>query len=604
MQPRTDERRGYHRDDPRKPSGALRTGALARPTEDRRIADARPRIAVFAGATATILNTAPLITSNLARARHGLPLIRDPWAQAVRFDALRPQRLAKPVTVYVTQFSAHPLEADSAQLYGPPDGYLDQAGTFHAERQGPGDTPVYEVTLRPEDGLLPLPYMARQADGSAWDGDAAGPGAAAAATRQPFYPDASRLFEEIDRLAYEENGQANALGARADFDFIRVVPPAGFTGGLPAVERTDIGTGDIPPEVIGEDYFPYRPPQLRREPPRPLLARVTNRVHGTLSGGGYAGALWLEGSPFIEESIYWLNLLIDTASPIVACASADFPHGALGAGGDRHILDAVRYIESEIWADDAGLDRVGAVLLSAEQVFTARDVQKADARPAGYVATGGHGGIVATTGEPGPPVLSFLPVKRHTHTSEVRLTVLPDRVQGVAGSVSGPQQLSVRTRDDAGWLLPEAIPFVSFHKHARYLTEDASARPDNEVELLARIARNLERHPLAGFVLEGGAPYGHSSASSDAALSLATFSGMPVVRVSRGNAEGYVSQVRVRLGIAGSNLTATKARLLLMACLLRFGSLPPARDPANPTPDEVAATEAALVQFQHVFDSH
>lgn len=545
-----------------------------------------------------------MITSNLARARHGLPLIKDRWGEPVRFDALRPQRLAKPVTVYVTQFSAHPLEADSARLYGPPDGYLDQEGAFHAERQGPSDTPVYEVTLRPEDGLLPLPYMARQADGSAWDGDAASPGAAAGATRQPFYPDASRLFEEIDRLAYEENGQANALGARADFDFIRVVPPAGFTGGRPAAERTDLGAGDIPPETIGEDYFPYRPQQLRREPPRHLLAQVTNRVHATLAGGGYAGALWLEGSPFIEETIYWLNLLIDTTKPIVACASADFPHGALGAGGDRHILDAVRYLESGIWADESGVDRIGAVLVSAEQVFTARDVQKADARPAGFIATGGHGGVVASTGEPGPPVLSFLTAKCHTHRSEVRLTALPDEAQGVAASAGGPRSVKVAVKDEAGGLRPEAIPFVSFHKHARYLAEDSSARPDHEVELLARIERNLQRHPLAGFVLEGGAPYGHSSASSDAALRLATFSGMPVVRVSRGNAEGYVTPARVKLGIAGSNLTATKARLLLMACLLRFGSLPAARDPANPTPDEVSATEAALLPYQRIFDSH
>jgi hypothetical protein len=402
----------------------------------------------------------------------------------------------------------------------------------------------------------------------------------------------------------EEDGHANALGARADFDFIRVLPPSGYTRGLKAAERTDVGDGDIPPERIGEDFFPYRPPNLRREPPRALLAQVTNRVHAAMAGRAYAGAIWLEGSPFIEESIYWLNLLIDTTVPIVACASPDFAHATLGAGGDRHLLDAVRYIDSRIWADDAGIDRVGAVLLSAEQVLTARDVQKADARPGGYVATGGHGGIVATTGEPGPPVLSFLPVTRHTHASEVRLTALPREVEGVAGRSEGPRRLRVKIKDEAGGLLPEAIPFVSFHKHARYLAEDTSERPDHEVEILTRIARNLERHPLSGFVLEGGAPYGHSSPSSDAALRLATFSGMPVVRVSRGNAEGYVTPARVKLGIAGSNLTATKARMLLMACLLRFGSLPPAKDPANPAPDEVRAVEEALVPFQRVFDSH
>ena len=41
--------------------------------------------------------------------------------------------------------------------------------------------------------------------------------------------------------------------------------------------------------------------------------------------------------------------------------------------------------------------------------------------------------------------------------------------------------------------------------------------------------------------------------------------------------------------IGGSNLTATKARLLLMACLMKFGSLPPAADPDHPTSAEAAA---------------
>ena len=566
--------------------------------------DSKPRIAVFTGGTATILNSAPLVTSNQARRKYGLPLLTDAWGGEHRYDALRPQRLAKPVTVYVEQFSAHPLERDAANLYGPPDGYLDAAGEFHAERTGPDDRPVYEVVLRPEDGLVPLPYMARTAEGKAWEGDSIRPGGPPDESRQPFYPDASRVFEEIDRVMIDESGHGSALGALADYDFFRVIPPGGYTTGRRAHERTDVGEGDIAPESIGEDFFPYRPAHLRREPPRRLLAQLTNRVHAALHDGGYAGAIWLEGSPFIEETIYWLNLLIDTSVPIVACASPDFPHATLGAGGDRHILDAVRYIGSGIWADAEGNDRIGGVLLSAEQVFTARDVQKGDARPGGYTATGGHGGIVANTGEPGPPVLAALPVTRHTFRSEVRLTNLPDEVDGVEGTPDGPRRVHVRVKDADGLLTPDAIPFVSFHKHARYLTEDSSHRADNEVELLARIARNLERHPLAGFVLEGGSPYGHGSPSADAALRLAAFSGMPVVRVSRGNAEGYVTKERVKLGIAGSNLTATKARILLMACLLRFGSLPPARDPANPTPDEVRAVEAALEPYQQAFDSH
>ena len=128
----------------------------------------KPRIAHIAGSNATIANTPALVTSNKARTRHGLPLLRDESGQPLAFDALRPQRLAAPVKVYIEQFSAHPLESDAAELYAPPDGYLDPTGNFHRSRTSADDVPVYEVTLEPGDGLYPLPYMARQADGPAW----------------------------------------------------------------------------------------------------------------------------------------------------------------------------------------------------------------------------------------------------------------------------------------------------------------------------------------------------------------------------------------------------------------------------------------------------
>jgi hypothetical protein len=90
----------------------------------------------------TIQNTPPLVTSNKARAKHNLSLLADPDGAPARFDVLRPQRLAAPVTVYVEQFSAHPLEADAAELYGPPDGYVDSAGRVHKERQSAGEIAV------------------------------------------------------------------------------------------------------------------------------------------------------------------------------------------------------------------------------------------------------------------------------------------------------------------------------------------------------------------------------------------------------------------------------------------------------------------------------
>lgn len=563
----------------------------------------RPRIAVFSGPTATIQNSEPLVTSNKARAKYGLPLRTAPDGTPLRYDVVRPQRLAAPVTVYVQQFSAHPLERDAAELYAPPDGYIDANGAFHKERQSPGDMPVYEVVLQPEDGLYMLPYMARQANGQAWEEDCAYPMASQEFARQGFYPNAARIFEEIDRFGVEESGLSNALGSKADYDFYRAAPSAGYKKGLPAAERTDVGEGDIPPEELGEDFFPYRPTHLRRDPPMRTLARLTNMVQRAMASGQYSGAIWLEGSPSVEETTYWLGLLIDTDVPICG-NSSQRPHGALSNDGDHNIVDSVDYILSGIWKDESGRDSVGAVAILDEIIFAARDVQKGDARPGGYVATGGHGGIVGSMGKPGPAVLTFRPARRHTFTSTVNFNALPESVQGVRAGEGGIASVAVPIKDEQGDLLAYAMPQVTLAKTGRYLPEDGSNDATQEVDILARIERNLHKAPLAGFVAEGAAPFGGMTRSVDAALEQAACSGMPVVKVGRGNAEGMVPTNPNGLFIAGSNLTATKARLLLMACLMKLGSLPPAADPCKPSEPERQAIRAKVAEYQAVFDTH
>jgi L-asparaginase len=371
----------------------------------------KARIAHLAGPNATIQNTPPLVTSNKARAKHKLPLLMNRDSTPARFDVLRPQRLAAPATVYVEQFSAHPLEADAAELYGPPDGYIDSAGRVHKERQSASDKPVYEVELGPEDGLYPLPYMATQADGSAWEEECAFPDAPEAKARQGFFPDGSRSFEEIDRLQIGEEGTGNLISADAEIDFYRILPPSGYTKGLPADRRTDAGAGDIPPERRGVDFFPYKPAHLSASTPRPALARLTNAVQQILASGKYDGAIWTEGSPRIEETIYWLNLLIDTTLPICGNA-AQRPQGMISNDGPKNIVDSVEYIASRVCEDEQGRNRAGAVLIQEQRVFAARAVQKADARPGGYVATGGHGAILGAAGHDGPPLLHYLPTAR------------------------------------------------------------------------------------------------------------------------------------------------------------------------------------------------
>jgi L-asparaginase/Glu-tRNA(Gln) amidotransferase subunit D len=563
----------------------------------------KPRIVVFSGSTATIANSPALVTSNKARLRHGLPLLTGAGDEPLP-DVLRPQRLAAPVTVYVEAYTAHPLEPDAVDLYAAPDGWITPDGTFHDVEPATDAKPVHVVELRPEDGLVPLPYMARQSGGSAWEDAEPYPGAPASGTRQTFYPDASRIYEEIERLGVDGTGNPVGLSRIADFDFVRAAPPAGWTHGRAAGLRTDLGEGDIAPEELGRDFQGYAPGHLAREPALETLAGATNIVQRTLDSGEYAGAQWLEGSPTNEETMYWLGLVIDTTLPLVG-HSAQRAHGSLSADGDRNIVDGVAYITSGIALDDDGRDRVGAVMVVDELVFAARDVMKTDARPGNYVVTGGHGGPVADLGGGGPE-LTYVPQKKHTYRSDVRITTMPATVQGVTDQGAGPVVVDVHVKDEHGGLRPEAMPVVTFTKFGRYvqsLTGAEGVDISTEVEVLARTSANLAESPLAGFVAEGMSPYGFTGPTNTAALHRAVFSGMPVVRVGRGNTGGKAYEGDP-FAIPGNNLTATKARILLMAALLRLGALPPAVDPANPTDDERAATVAALAAYREIFATH
>jgi hypothetical protein len=164
--------------------------------------------------------------------------------------------------------------------------------------------------------------------------------------------------------------------------------------------------------------------------------------------------------------------------------------------------------------------------------------------------------------------------------------------------------VDVPIKDADGALLADAIPKVTIVKYARYGMDDYSDDPMLQVEIRARIDSNLAKASLAGFVLEGNAPFGRGDESEMAALRRAVAHGMPVVRTARGNAEGMVAHAPGEVFIAGNTLTSTKARLLLMACLLRFGSLPPAADPENPTSEEWDAIRAKVAEYQGVFDTH
>jgi hypothetical protein len=85
-------------------------------------------------------------------------------------------------------------------------------------------------------------------------------------------------------------------------------------------------------------------------------------------------------------------------------------------------------------------------------------------------------------------------------------------------------------------------------------------------------------------------------------MTKAVFSGIPVAVTGRGAPMGFADPTPFH--IAAANLTANKARFLLMACLLKFGSIPPAKDPDQPTSAELDTIRKAVAAYQAVFDTH
>tara|TARA_Y100001980_G_C14556896_1_gene352675 strand:+ start:59538 stop:61298 length:1761 start_codon:yes stop_codon:yes gene_type:complete len=553
----------------------------------------KPKIAIFSGPTATIQNSYPLITSNKAREKNGLPLLKNDAGEALT-DRLYYQRLAAPVKVYIEMYSAHPLESDVNELYGNPDGYINSDGSFSKRKKSDSAKPVLIAELKPEDGLYPLPYMSIQSDGKPWDATYAYPGAPFEKSRQTFYPNASRIFEEIER-----NG--GNLYAQATYDFYRPAPAGGYTKGLPERLRTDEGSGDIPPETIGEDFFTYGPYGSSQN--RMQLAKATNMVQKVMSSGDYIGSIWLEGSPSIENTSYWMGLLIDTEAAMVFNA-AQRMRGLVSADGDQNIIDGVNFINSEVWADEAGRNKTGSVMIQDQVIYSTREVQKGDARPGGYVVTGGYGGVIGSMGY--GPKLTFLPLRKHTYLSEVNITKIPSSVPGIKMSEDGSiTTTQVPVKDSEGYLLSEAMPMVTIYKSARWKTEnDGSEDAASEVDILSRIKDDLTKYPLAGFVGEGMAPYGSMISPMDAALEYAALHGYPVLKAARGNADGFMNTNPNNLFIEGYNITATKGRMLLMACILRFGTMPPAADPDHPTEAELAAIKDKIKLYQEVFHTH
>ena len=244
-----------------------------------------------------------------------------------------------------------------------------------------------------------------------------------------------------------------------------------------------------------------------------------------------------------------------------------------------------------------------------EQIFAAREFKKADDRPGNYKATGGHGGILGTVGS--PVTLWYRPTYKHTGTSDVQLDALPTDLAFI-DLAADTEPTIITIKDKEGALLEDVMPRVHITKYGAYMAENADGSPESEVDIYSRVEKGLleraDTNPstpkLHGFVLEGASPYAFGTESQMAALTMAAYSGFPVVKVGRADPGGRVPSNANDAFIEGSNLDTNKARLLLIASMLKLGRLPRAVDPMNPTQAERSALLTKIAEFQNIFETH
>ena len=177
----------------------------------------------------------------------------------------------------------------------------------------------------------------------------------------------------------------------------------------------------------------------------------------------------------------------------------------------------------------SGRDALGAVVVMDQQSWSARGIQKADARPGGYVQTGAHQRVLGSVTSTGRCVVTHAPAA----TAYLVLRSSPDaaaRGRGPAG-LGGVEACQFRSAATDGELLADAIPPVWIAKHGQYREATEEMDPAAEIGLQAlldraRVAR-LTRWPAS---CPRAARRTAAGEAGGPALHRFVFSGYPVVR--------------------------------------------------------------------------
>ena len=132
------------------------------------------------------------------------------------------------------------------------------------------------------------------------------------------------------------------------------------------------------------------------------------------------------------------------------------------------------------------------------------------------------------------------PLRMHTSTSSVNLTALPSEVMGVKLRRGHASNDAGADEGRHGRPAGVGLPQVSLGQVVPAICRTYSTvRPRGEVEIMARIAEESDGGPAAGFVGEGGAPFGTWRRDGRRA-GAGSFQRHAGGQGGRGNAEGMV----------------------------------------------------------------
>jgi len=245
----------------------------------------------------------------------------------------------------------------------------------------------------------------------------------------------------------------------------------------------------------------------------PDWVAIRDQAQGLLDRPDVGGLVVTHGTFTAEETAYFLHLTLDTPKP-VALTCAQRKHDALSSDGDRNLVDALSVVASGRTAS------AGVVVVVGQAIHSARDVVKLSQRPNGFGSRdSGLLGIV----DDGEVTIYRQPTRRRTSASEF-----------------------------VGLSAESALPRVD--------VVDTYAGADG-VAIDAYVAAGAH-----GLVVNGFPYSGKPTPAQAAAIDEADRAGCAVVVTNRGG-EGRVPPGRQGAAIGGDNLTATKARILLMLAL-------------------------------------